>query len=281
MPPKWLPHNVHYEVQTGSVSYGVSSDDSDVDVVGFAIPPKEDIFPHLNGEIRGFGKQSTPFEQFQKHHVWHGEKEFDFTIYSIVKFFQLCMENNPNMVDVLFVPQRCVLHCSRIGQIVRDNRQSFLSKQCYTKFRGYAYSQLSKMDSKKFTSNEKRNDDVQNYGYSTKYAYHLVRLVLECQQILQEHDLDIQQNREILKSIRRGEWTISEVRSWFDSKEKDIETLNVNSTLREKPFEDVIRNILLQCLEEHYGSLDKIVQKNNSVSSLISEIEEVVSRHKG
>ena len=30
-PPKFLPSNVHYEVLTGSVAYGVSSDTSDMD----------------------------------------------------------------------------------------------------------------------------------------------------------------------------------------------------------------------------------------------------------
>src|SRR3954464_6079232 len=46
-PPRWLPGNVQYETIMGSVAYGVSSDTSDVDVYGWAIPPKEDIFPHL------------------------------------------------------------------------------------------------------------------------------------------------------------------------------------------------------------------------------------------
>jgi hypothetical protein len=53
-PPKWLPDNVHYETMMGSVAYGVSGDTSDVDIYGFAIPPKEMVFPHLAGEIEGF-----------------------------------------------------------------------------------------------------------------------------------------------------------------------------------------------------------------------------------
>lgn len=146
-PPKWLPPNIHYEVISGSISYGVSSDTSDMDVVGFCIPPKEDIFPHLKGEIPGFGTQIQRFNVWQEHHIFDKEtnKEYDFTIYSIVKFFQLVMENNPNMVDTLFTPQRCVLFCSPVAQIVRDNRKMFLHKGSYHKFRGYAYSSLHKL----------------------------------------------------------------------------------------------------------------------------------------
>lgn len=148
-PPRWLPENVHYMTITGSVAYAVSGDTSDMDVYGFCIPPKDLVFPHLAGEIPGFGKQVQRFEQYQEHHVKDGpDKEYDFTIYSIVKFFQLCMENNPNMTDALFVPQRCVLQCSRIGQMVRDNRKMFLHKGSYHKFRGYAMAQLHKIDNK-------------------------------------------------------------------------------------------------------------------------------------
>jgi len=147
-PPKWLPQNIHYEVITGSTSYAVSSDTSDMDIVGFAIPPKDDIFPHLRGEIPGFGKPHQSFNVWQQHHVQDGEQEYDFTIYSIVKFFNLAMENNPNMVDILFTPQRCVLYCSQIAQIVRDNRKLFLHKGSYHKMRGYSYAQLNKIGNK-------------------------------------------------------------------------------------------------------------------------------------
>lgn len=68
-PPKWLPQNIHYEVITGSVSYAVSSDTSDMDVVGFCIPPKDDVFPHLRGEIMGFGQQQKRFDVWQEHKI--------------------------------------------------------------------------------------------------------------------------------------------------------------------------------------------------------------------
>ena len=147
-PPKWLIPNIHYLVYTGSVSYGVSNDTSDLDIIGWAIPPKTDIFPHLRGEIPGFGRQNQRFAQWQEHHIKDGEQEYDFTVYSIVKYFQLVMENNPNMLDSLAVPQRCVLFCSPIAQMVRDNRHMFFHKGSYHKFRGYSYSQKSKLANK-------------------------------------------------------------------------------------------------------------------------------------
>jgi Predicted nucleotidyltransferase. len=128
-PPDYVINQVQYEVIMGSVAYGVFSDMSDVDIYGFCIPDKEVIFPHLAGEILGFGKQKKRFEQFQQHHidVPAEKKQYDVTIFSIIRYFQLCMENNPNMVDSLFVPQRCILHCSAIGNLVRENRRTFFT----------------------------------------------------------------------------------------------------------------------------------------------------------
>jgi predicted nucleotidyltransferase len=277
--PKWMLNNVHYLTQMGSVAYAVSQDNSDIDVYGFCIPPKELVFPHLAGEIPGFGKQLKRFEQWQEHHVKDNQKEYDFNVYSIVKYFQLAMDNNPNMLDSIFVPQRCVLFCSQVGQLVRDNRRMFLHKGSYHKLRGYAYSQKSKIGSKEHSENEKRQADIQKFGYSTKYAYHLIRLVLQAEQILIEHDLDLERNKEILKSIRRGEWELSRVYSFFDEKEKHLEELYTKSTLRHSPQEDNIKELLLQCLEHHYGSLDTAVKREVPVDKMISELKAVLDKY--
>ncbi len=158
-PPKFLSANIHFEAIMGSVAYGVSSDTSDMDIYGWCIPQKEDVFPHLRGEILGFGRQKQRFEQYQQHHIFDQDamagkgRDYDVTIYNIVKFFQLCMENNPNMIDSLFVPQECVLHITKIGNMVREKRQIFLHKGCFHKMKGYAYSQMNK------AANTGRNDE--------------------------------------------------------------------------------------------------------------------------
>jgi predicted nucleotidyltransferase len=282
-PPKWLPANIHYEVITGSVSYAVSSDTSDMDVVGFCIPPKEDVFPHLRGEIPGFGRQKKQFGDWQEHHIVDKEtrREYDFTIYSIVKFFNLAMENNPNMVDILFTPQRCVLFCSAVAQIVRDNRKLFLHKGSYHKFRGYAYAQLDKIGRKSNSSNPKRQADIEKYGMDLKFAYHVVRLALEGEQILMEHDLDIERNSEILKAIRRGDWTEEKLRGWFNDKERHLEELYTKSTLRHSPDEETIKDLLMNCLEQHYGSLDNAVKREVPVDRLIADMKAVIEKYEG
>src|SRR3954452_22312970 len=262
-PPRWLPVQVMYETIMGSVAYGVSSDTSDVDVYGWAIPPKEDIFPHLRGEILGFGRQARRFEQFQEHHVadrdalaGHG-RIYDLTIFGIVKFFSLAMENNPNIIDSLFTPATCVLYSTRVGNLVRENRRLFLHKVAWPKFKGYAYSQLHKLAIKQ--PQGKRAELVAKHGFDTKFGYHVVRLISEVEQILVEGDIDLQRNNEQLKAIRRGEWTEERLRQWFADKEAHLERAYAESTLRAAPDEDRIKTLLLDCLEDHYGSLSGCV----------------------
>jgi uncharacterized protein len=272
-PPRWLPGNVQYETIMGSVAYGVSSDTSDVDVYGFAVPPREDIFPHLRGEILGFGRQAKRFEQFQEHHIRDGDalagrgRTYDLAIFGIVKFFQLAMENNPNIIDSLFTPANCVLHSTRVGNLVREGRRLFLHKGAWPKFKGYAYSQLHKLATKE--PQGKRAELVAAHGYDTKFAYHVVRLLGEVEQILLEGDIDLQRNHEPLKAIRRGEWTEERLRKWAADKESELERLYTESQLRATPDEDRIKALLLHCLEEHYGSLQGcLVEPDRAVAAL-------------
>lgn len=279
-PPKFLADNICYEVIMGSIAYGVNNDESDMDIYGFCIPPKEEIFPHLKGEILGFGRQNQRFEQYIEHHIEDKEKSknYDITIYNIVKYFSLVMENNPNMIDSLFVPERCVLSCNRIGNIIRENRKLFLHKGSWHKFKGYSYSQLHKIDLKTFESNEKRKQDVIEHGYSTKFAYHVIRLLNEVEQILITGDLVLDQNREQLKSIRRGEWSLDQIKEYFEKKEKDLEQVYLNSKLPYGPNEEKIKELLLNCLEEHYGSLDKCIKIEGKELNALREIKEIIER---
>lgn len=254
-PPKWLPDSVLFEGITGSVAYGVSTDISDLDIVGFCMPPKELIFPHIAGEIPGFGTQIQRFNQYQEHHIkLQDNVNVDITIYSIVKFFQLAMENNPNMVDILFIPGHCVIHSTPIYQKVRSNRHLFLHKGCWSKFKGYAYSQLNKIVTGVNKANPKRADAIEKFGYDTKFAYHLIRLLLEVEQILKEHDLDLKRNADTLIDIRNGGWTLKDVQDFFKDKEAELEAVYQTSSLRYTPDEAQIKTLLLECIEEYYGN---------------------------
>lgn len=322
-PPPFVKET-QYEVIMGSFAYGVSNDMSDTDIYGFCIPPKRITFPSSVGYIAGFDEiDAERFEQFSKHHVLVEDREYDITIFNIIKYFRLCMDCNPNMIDSLFVPERCVVHASKIGRMVRDSRKLFLSKKAWYTFKGYAYSQFHKAKEKTYVQladfckehalssyralqiiselkkdrangisiysllksdgfsvdesddivfelqnyrnkeiSEKRFLSCHDFGWDVKYGYHLVRLINEVEQILTEGDIDLERNKAQLKAIRSGEMTLKQVEDWFHSKEKSLEKLYVSSTaVPVVPPTSKIKRLLMDCLEELYGSISEFVPK--------------------
>ena len=154
-PPTFLADNLVYETITGSISYGVAVDASDEDIYAITIPPKEELFPHLKGHIQGFhGDENEFWKGWQKHHIKDAEarKEYDFNVFNIARFFWLCYRSNPNMVDTLFTSRECVVHSTKVGEMIRENRHLFLSKKVWITYKGYAYGQLNK------ATNTGRND---------------------------------------------------------------------------------------------------------------------------
>jgi hypothetical protein len=131
-----------------------------------------------------------------------------------------------------------------------------------------------------FNSLTKRQQDVVINGYSTKFAYHVVRLLNEVEQILIEHTLDLTRNNEQLKAIRRGEWSLDQLKQYFQDKERTLEKVYSESTLQHKPNEEKIKNLLLECLEMHYGNIDSAIKRDVNVSDVINEIEKVLERFK-
>lgn len=275
-PPDFLIPNTQYLCMMGSHAYGVHTKDSDFDLYGFTIPPKVYLLPHLAGHIVGFGTTPPKFDQFQtKKSVLFNKKEYDIVIYNIVKYFQKCYENNPNMLDSLFVPLSCRLHTPKIGQMVIDKRHLFLSKRIWPRFRGYALSQLHKLKNKNPVG--ERRLIVDQFGYDVKFAYHLFRLLGEAEQLLLTGTMDIQRDREVLKAVRRGDFSELKVLSYVDEKMADLEIIYTNSSLPDHPPEKELRELLLNCLEEHYGDLS-IPHSDSLYQDAISQIKEIVDK---
>lgn len=276
--PNWLANGLQYEVIMGSYAYGVHNKESDKDIYGWAFPPASYVFPHqVTGYIQGFGSKPQGFEQFQKCY-----SDVDFNIYGAIKYFQLCLENNPNMIDSLFVPDNCICFITDIGKYVRQNRHKFLCKKAWHTYKGYAYSQLKKLEIKNPIPGCKRYEIIKKYGYDTKFAYHIVRLIDYAEQIMLTGDLDLQRNREEWKFIREGGMSIEEIKKKFFEKEKELERHYETSKLPSKMREAEVKEILNHCLEENYGSMMNYINVQNEnikLKNMIYELKHVIKKY--
>jgi uncharacterized protein len=123
---------------------------------------------------------------------------------------------------------------------------------------------------KRFEQNKIHNTDL-------KFLYHLVRLLNECEQLLKFGTLDLRQNNEQLKAIRRGEVPEEDIRKWASDKEKQLEKLYTETKLPAKPNETQLKELLLRCLEHHYGNLEKAIVVPDRYYHLLTQIKDMVN----
>lgn len=126
-------------------------------------------------------------------------------------------------------------------------------------------------------TSSKRYESVLKHGYDVKFGYHIVRLMNECQQFLEEGDVDLERSREQLKSIRRGEWKVEQIEEYFQDRLKPMEELYAKSSLPREAPKDKIKELLLTCLEQHFGSLAAIVVTEDKSTKALRRIEEIVA----
>ena len=125
----WMEKNTIFLTVHGSIAYGLNTPESDIDVRGVCIPPKE--------YLHGFNKT---FDQaiLEAPHP-------DCTIFSLKKFFSLTSANNPNTLELLFVEPEDHIYVGDIGRILLDNRDAFLSKLIKERYIGYSKAQAHRI----------------------------------------------------------------------------------------------------------------------------------------
>ncbi len=177
-------------VVTGSVAYGMNTPDSDIDTRGVCIPPVE----YLLG-----------LEKFEQHE----DNTKDEVIYGLDKFIRLAIQNNPNILEILYAEDDCIQYTTRVGQNLISHREQFISKEIYRTYGGYAKSRMQVMmfkAQKQGKSTEgKRRELYDKYGYDTKDAAHVIRLLDTATEALQEGCIQVRRpDAKSLLDIRNG-----------------------------------------------------------------------------
>jgi len=113
---------------SGSNLYGTNTEYSDEDIRGVFIPTKEYFL--------GFSKRIEQIEVSGNDEVY----------YDIRKFFKLCLECNPNIVELLFVPENKLLNFTKEWYHILQYKEHIISKKARYTFAGYAISQLKRIE---------------------------------------------------------------------------------------------------------------------------------------
>ena len=227
---------------TYSPSYGNSEHD-DKDIMGVMIQPIEHYF--------GLGRQ----DHHDRMIIGQDGVTWDSVIYEVRKYISLLLKSNPNVLSLLWLPEHLYIHISKEGQKLIDNRNIFVSKQAYHSFVGYANGQLHRMTHVNTSDlGAKRKRLIARFGYDTKNASHLIRLLRIGIEFLTDGELHIvREDASELKEIKNGEWPLEKVLKEADRLFALAQEAYVRSPLPLQPDQKKAEELLVEILSEHFG----------------------------
>ena len=138
-----------FEGIVGSQAYDIATPTSDVDIKGVFIQDLDDIL--------GFGY----VEQVN-------DSKNDTTFYEIKRFLELISQNNPNILELLNLPEDCIVYKDPIFDLVLSEKERFISKACRNSFGGYAVEQIKKargLNKKIVNPIAKERKDIMDFCY--------------------------------------------------------------------------------------------------------------------
>jgi len=197
---------VQYRCVVGSQAYGLAHSTSDVDRRGFYLPPAD-----LQWSLAGVPEQL--------------ENENEEVYWELEKFLRLALKANPNALECLYSP--LIEYSTPIADELLMIRHIFLSKYVHRTYNAYVLSQFKKLE-----------QDLHNQGqFRWKHVMHLIRLLLSGVKVLREGfvPLRVDQYRDRLLAVRRGEVPWAEVEQWRLSLHRELDRALVNTSLPEHP----------------------------------------------
>ena len=247
---KMAQDNLILKVRTGSKLYGTNTKNSDSDYTGVFIPNKEYVLGLLTCEQVDI--RTNPTDSGKR----NTKNDTDITLYSLPKFIKLCADNNPNIVELLFVNKKNIIYCNSYGKRLLDASHFFISKKVKHRFLGYAHSQRMKILNKNPIGN--RKEYIEKFGYDVKFASHLIRLLVEGNELLLNGKLEfpIPHNR-LIRDIKEGKFTLAQVLTKADQLEAVAEELYGKSPLQNRPDYDAISDLQMEMMEEFWEQQTK------------------------
>lgn len=224
----------------GSTAHGVNVQDGleDYDEMGVCIERMSDAF--------GVG---VPFEQFIYRTAVEREGRMDarsvagdtdLVIYSLRKWARLALNGNPTILLPVFAP---VVSSNALGEQLRALAPAIVSKQAGHALLGYLRAQRGRLTGERGQKRVNRPELIEQFGFDTKYAMHMLRLGMQGVELLDTGRLQlpmVEHERVFLRDVRSGVYT----EAYCVEASRDIEaklvTLMRTAPLQEEPDTDVV-----------------------------------------
>jgi predicted nucleotidyltransferase len=215
----------------------------DKDVMAIVIPEIDNYFGLKEKE---WGSRGT---------MEHFIDEWDIVSYEFKKYMELLVKCNPNVMSLLWLKDGYYIKLNDMGKLLIENRDLFSSKIAYHTFSGYAHDQLDRMEKRKTKgyTGEKRKQLVNKFGFDTKNAAHLTRLLRMGIEFLNEGILHVaREDSSQLLEIKKGKWSLEQVKKESDRLFKRLKIAYDNSKLPAKPDYNKINKFTVELLSNYF-----------------------------
>ncbi len=115
-----------FQCIAGSRAYGTAHAGSDEDIRGVFVLPRSEYLV-LEEALRQLSDQRG-----------------DLVFYSLSRFLELALKANPNIIELLYMPEDCVRVQTSYWERLTGQRELFISRQAYASHVGYARAQIKK-----------------------------------------------------------------------------------------------------------------------------------------
>jgi len=202
----------------GSNLYGTNLDNSDQDIRGIVIAP---------------AKYHLGLERFEH----YDDPDEDKVYYDIKKFVKLVAKGNPHVIEWMYAPSYFIkdMYGNWLFRICREHA---ISQRLIKHHIGMATNHMRRIDEPGRKCGVKGKELIKKFGYNTKDAACIVRVLEQCIEMLTLGKLVMPRpNADILLNIRHGGWSLDHLRSYIDIQLEGIRTIEEKglSILPKKP----------------------------------------------
>lgn len=233
--------------QVGSGLHGVTiSGYDDRDEMGICIEPPEFVIGNAKFEQYQFRTQPEG--------VRSGAGDLDLVVYSLRKWARLASAGNPTVLLMLYIPEQEIVSENSWGTHLRNNRDLFLSRDAGKKFWGYMMAQKEQMLGLR-QKHTNRPELIAEYGYDTKFAYHMLRLGIQGIELLETQNITLpmqEENREFLREVRLGKYSKEFVLDLADGYIADLEMLIDNADLPKKVEQKELNGFIVDMYQDYW-----------------------------
>lgn len=228
----------------GSIAHGMyvppkePTSIDDKDVMYITVPPIDHYFG-----LSEYGSRGT--REIKR-------DEWDIVVYEALKFIRLLEQGNPNVLMMLWLEPNYYLHKSTAGNLLIQNKKVFIGSHVYKSFTGYAYSQHHRMTHNAFQGHmgDKRRQLVEKFGFDTKNAAHLIRLLRMGIEFLKYGELEVmRRDASQLLEIKKGEWSLEKITTEADRLFIASEQAYLNSKLPPRPNRDAVNDLAIEVIK--------------------------------